>query len=71
MKRYLVKFHGENDLGIPPEWPSDKDECLDFDNIPQDCTLMNEEQYEEHVSKYKHLYDAWNEKQIYKKNIKL
>lgn len=70
MKRYLVKFHGENDQGIPAEWPSDKDECTDFENIPQDCTLMNEEQYEAHVQKYKHFYDAWVEKQKYKKVYK-
>ncbi len=66
MKRYLVKFHGENDLGIPPQWPSDKDECQDFENIPEGCTIMNDEQYEAHISKYKDLYDEWNLKRIYK-----
>tara|TARA_R110000868_G_scaffold57393_2_gene177253 strand:- start:350 stop:721 length:372 start_codon:yes stop_codon:yes gene_type:complete len=70
MKRYLVKFYGENDAGIPAEWPSDKDECTDFDNLPSDCTLMNDEQYEAHISKYKHLYDAWNVKRLYKQKYK-
>lgn len=70
MKRYLVKFHGVNDQGIPPEWPLDKNECVDFDNIPSECTLMNDEQYEAHIEKHKHAYKEWNVKQLYKQKYK-
>lgn len=70
MKRYIVKFHGQNEHGIPSEWPSDKNEYQNEENIPEDSVIMDDEQYEAHISKYKHLYDAWNEKQAYKKKYK-
>jgi hypothetical protein len=66
MRRFGVKFHGENELGIPSQWPCEMWEIKDFDKIPDDCTIMNEEQYDEHISKYKPLYDEWNVKQLYK-----
>lgn len=70
MKRYLVKFHGDNEEGLPAQWPSEKNVCDDFDNVPDDCVLMNDEQYEAHISKYQHLYDEWKQKKNYKANYK-